>query len=545
MAWRFAHRKPLVPGIDPDVMKAPRKSRLLAWALALATGIAGVAAGASVPAPVGGDFAVREGDIWVMVGDSITAQKLYTTYLEAFARARYPGLKFVAVNSGRSGEVYINSLVRFRTTIAAYAPTLVTVNYGMNDHAKVFPTEQDFLEKPNSAPQRFVNEVQKLGARLVIASASPLVAPRDWAADGGRLRLTGQNLVPKDLPAGWRSNPANALFAEKLHELAGRNGVPFIDQMTPLALVWGANYGRDRVAGLCRAVKPLVEEPITEANFAKQGMLLHQALKPVLGDADLVAVLPAPDKENLLAGWKGLAGKGAAQAEIFRAYLRDWVRSVEAAVPPFVQVSGYDDFSRPHDLIHPGPTGHLQMAALLFRGLRADGLVSEVSLDFAARTLVGAKKASVRNLSWEGGGVSFQRLDECLPLPIDPAARPALALETATPQGSPRDLFGMSRQPLTVTGLPAGDYELSIDGVRVATASARQLAEGFDTGLLEKGPVAEQCAKLLAAVKSGLLVADVDKRRPPDAVPVPRVLAEAQPHEHLWSLRPASGAPPR
>ena len=69
-------------------------------------------------------FLVRDNDVWVQAGDSITWQALYTTYLEAFIRARYPNLKFVTVNSGKSGEVTIQGVIRFRGSMAAWMSDL-------------------------------------------------------------------------------------------------------------------------------------------------------------------------------------------------------------------------------------------------------------------------------------------------------------------------------------------------------------------------------------------------------------------------------------
>jgi hypothetical protein len=45
-------------------------------------------------------FPLQDGDLWVMAGDSITAQHLHSNYFEAFCYARYPQLKFAFRNSG-------------------------------------------------------------------------------------------------------------------------------------------------------------------------------------------------------------------------------------------------------------------------------------------------------------------------------------------------------------------------------------------------------------------------------------------------------------
>ncbi len=49
-------------------------------------------------------FPLKDGDIWVMAGDSITAQHLHSNYFEAFCFARYPKMKFAFRNSGVGGH---------------------------------------------------------------------------------------------------------------------------------------------------------------------------------------------------------------------------------------------------------------------------------------------------------------------------------------------------------------------------------------------------------------------------------------------------------
>src|SRR5664280_1504627 len=79
------------------------------------------------------EFPLKDGDIWVMAGDSITAQHLHTNYFEAFCFARYPNLKFSFRNSGVGGHTIPTTLARFDYDIAAWKPTVVSVELGMND----------------------------------------------------------------------------------------------------------------------------------------------------------------------------------------------------------------------------------------------------------------------------------------------------------------------------------------------------------------------------------------------------------------------------
>src|SRR5436305_11087246 len=55
-------------------------------------------------------FPLKDGDTWVMVGDSITAQHQHSNYFEAFCYARYPNLTFRFRNSGVGGATIPSSL---------------------------------------------------------------------------------------------------------------------------------------------------------------------------------------------------------------------------------------------------------------------------------------------------------------------------------------------------------------------------------------------------------------------------------------------------
>src|SRR5205807_10190088 len=78
-------------------------------------------------------FPLKDGDVWVMAGDSITAQHLHSNYFEAFCYARYPKLKFAFRNSGVGGHTIPSTLARFDYDVAGWKPTVVSVELGMND----------------------------------------------------------------------------------------------------------------------------------------------------------------------------------------------------------------------------------------------------------------------------------------------------------------------------------------------------------------------------------------------------------------------------
>jgi lysophospholipase L1-like esterase len=83
-------------------------------------------------------FALKDGDTVVFYGDSITAQRLYTKYVEEFLLTRYPTLQFHFVNAGVPGDSvnggYAGTMVeRVQRDVAPFHPAMITVMLGMND----------------------------------------------------------------------------------------------------------------------------------------------------------------------------------------------------------------------------------------------------------------------------------------------------------------------------------------------------------------------------------------------------------------------------
>lgn len=131
------------------------------------------------------------------------------------------------------------------------------------------------------------------------------------------------------------------------------------------------------------------------------------------------------------------------------------------------------------DRVHPGEVDHLVMAYQLLKAQGLPGLVSAVAIDAAAATAKG-ERCAVSGLSVRDGAVAFTCLAESLPFPVAAGARPALAL---VPFAADLD-----RELLTVTGLPAGRYQVLIDDAVVQEADAGELAAGLDLALNEATP---------------------------------------------------------
>ena len=84
------------------------------------------------------DFYLKGADRVVFYGDSITAQNLYTSFVESFVVTRFPALHVRFINSGWGGDRVSGGNggtieARLQRDVAAFKPTVVTVNLGLND----------------------------------------------------------------------------------------------------------------------------------------------------------------------------------------------------------------------------------------------------------------------------------------------------------------------------------------------------------------------------------------------------------------------------
>src|SRR6202046_1360660 len=87
----------------------------------------------AAPAAPAQDFFFNDGDVIVMIGDSITEQHLYSNYVEMWTVTRFPKWKLTFRNTGIGGDSSGGGNGRFKRDVAGYNPTAMTVDFGMND----------------------------------------------------------------------------------------------------------------------------------------------------------------------------------------------------------------------------------------------------------------------------------------------------------------------------------------------------------------------------------------------------------------------------
>ncbi|MDB5307776.1 MAG: GDSL-like Lipase/Acylhydrolase [Gemmataceae bacterium] len=234
----------------------------------------------AVPAPAADPsarFPLKDGDVWVMAGDSITAQHLHSNYFEAFCYARYPKLEFAFRNSGVGGHTIPTTLARFDYDIAAWHPTVVSIELGMNDSGGT-PTDK-FVANMGM----MVGRIRGIKARPVILAASPVNDGTVSAKLGGRNQRLDE-------------------YATALKEFSAKEKIPYADQFHALLDVWGKNKQRENLANVIGAVRGLAaDNSVAGVEHLREFLAVQDKTpdKPVSMHGD--AVHPGPTGQLMMA----------------------------------------------------------------------------------------------------------------------------------------------------------------------------------------------------------------------------------------------------
>jgi len=147
------------------------------------------------------------------------------------------------------------------------------------------------------------------------------------------------------------------------------------------------------------------------------------------------------------------------------------------------------------DGFHTASPGGLFMAHAILTGFAAPAKVSDVKIVVrAGDPQVSPERCKVENVKAAGGGVSFDRTDEAIPIPIQKDWVSLLPYVN--------DLKDLNYYGLTVIGLQPGTYSISIDDKEVVKATADELAKGINLGNVTAGPVWEQGQKVFDAINA-------------------------------------------
>ena len=116
---------------------------------------------------------INDKDTVVIYGDSITEQNLYASYIETFLLTRFPKKDLNIYNFGWSGDTAPGGNNRFNRDVGPVKPTLVFVDFGMNDGGyRGF--DQGIFDRYIGGQKALNASISAAGAREVFVTTSPI-----------------------------------------------------------------------------------------------------------------------------------------------------------------------------------------------------------------------------------------------------------------------------------------------------------------------------------------------------------------------------------
>ena len=246
-------------------------------------------------------------------------------------------------------------------------------------------------------------------------------------------------------------------------------------------------------------------DPATFAAYASGYKGIVRTLKAALPDLRLTLIQPSPFDDvarppRFPGGYDDVLRRyGCYVEELGR---REGARTVDFREPVNAGIAAVLVTNPPlarqilPDRVHPSDAGHLVMGAALLRGWNAPALVTRVAIDAVAPRVVEAERTEVRDLEASEGGLTWTQLDHALPLPV---RFEGATVELAEAAGA--DLESLDLQPLVVTGLPTGQYDLSIDDQAIGTFPDSELAAGINLATMDT-PMRRQAFSLRWAAEA-------------------------------------------
>jgi lysophospholipase L1-like esterase len=167
-------------------------------------------------------FALRDGDRVLFYGDSITEQRLYTTYVEHYVLTHYPERHVTFINTGWGGDQVtrnecapcngVGGLARVKRDVIDHKPTVVTLLFGMND-GRYYDFDEATMKVYTDGLAAIIHELKaKTRARLYVMTPTVYDGTRNtpWSHTS-------------------RYNDVLDRYSEAAKQLAAREQLPVID----------------------------------------------------------------------------------------------------------------------------------------------------------------------------------------------------------------------------------------------------------------------------------------------------------------------------
>jgi lysophospholipase L1-like esterase len=327
------------------------------------------------------DAPIRLGDRETIVfyGDSITEQNLYSAYLETFLLSRFPGKELAVFNMGWSGDTASGGNKRFARDVAPLQPSLVFVNFGMNDGGyKAYdePTVRNYLE----AQRALADTIRATGARQVLFTTSPVDPSRRQDEDV--------------------YNETLARMADGVDRIAAERSVPVIDLFRPMREVQRRAQEKDpKFTMIPDSIHPDAVGHLVMAYQAMRRLDAPRGLGEIVVDGDAVRA------SGVTAG-NVAASDGGVDFDLTLPFLPFYVPT--EARPALDLVPLQDELNRFTLQVKPGPGGD---PLVLSVDGRTAGVFSreELARGIDLALLDGAPWAAAGRTLWEAAQFRFKQ----------------------------------------------------------------------------------------------------------------------------------------
>jgi len=156
-------------------------------------------------ARVGGaaDFALRDGDTVVFLGDSITAARGYGKVIENYTLLRYPQRQVRFINAGHGGDTAEGGWKRLERDVFSRGATVLTVAYGINDIGWGLKADAEHKQRYLDAIRGIVEQCRQRSVRVFICSPAITAEDPNRSETGFLQKMSDEGLaLAKSLGAG-------------------------------------------------------------------------------------------------------------------------------------------------------------------------------------------------------------------------------------------------------------------------------------------------------------------------------------------------------
>lgn len=176
---------------------------------------------------------VQRGDLVAFCGDSITARRIYTLYLQEYLLLCAPLEAVATIQAGRGFDTASGFSNRLENDVLTFNPSVATLCFGMND-GKYSPVSTDTIEGYRKSLTDSIRQLKAGGVRTIIAGSPGVVDPAKFKqprVDAARYNETLARLrdTARDV-----AKAENVIFADVY--------TPMLDALTQAKAKFGADY---------------------------------------------------------------------------------------------------------------------------------------------------------------------------------------------------------------------------------------------------------------------------------------------------------------